>query len=68
MAAWRTKLKFEVFGQNQEELRRRAEQVILDYFLLDNYKDIEDLVDVEMEAVLESEGVGFTGNVYVKIK
>jgi hypothetical protein len=68
MAAWRTKLKFEVFGENQEELKRRAEQVILDYFLLDNYEDIEDLVDVEMEAVLESEGVGFTGHVYVKIK
>jgi hypothetical protein len=68
MAAWRTKLKFEVFGENHEELKRRAEQVILDYFILDNYEDIEDLVDVEMEAVLESEGVVFTGHVYVKIK
>lgn len=68
MSPWRTKLKFEVFGQNQEELRRRSEQVIQDYFQSETYKDVENLVDVEMEVVLELEGVGFTGFVFVKLK
>lgn len=68
MSAWRTKLKFEVFGENQQELKRRARQIILDYFETDDYANLENLIDVEMDVVLELEGAGFTGHVYVKLK
>lgn len=68
MSPWRTKLNFKVHGQSQEDLKRRAEQVIMEYFNTDSYQTVTNLVDVEMEVALDSVTSEFSAQVFVKIK
>ena len=75
MPNWRSKLKFEVYGETHAQLQKRAQQVIIAYFDVESYENVTDLIDVEMEVMLDSRSLeydldtlGYKALVYVKIK
>lgn len=73
----RTKLVFKVYGSNQEDLVRRANQVIEDFLGQSPHKTVADL-EMEVEllptnsgdmSLFESDSVSnFAATVYVKFK